>query len=70
MLSGVLDTAVKARNLAVSPARGICLPRMPESHRRYLTMSQLEALADEAGHYGTFIRVLGYCGLRWAKPWP
>lgn len=49
VLSGVLDTAVKARNLAVSPAHGIGLPRLSQSPRRYLTMGQLEALVEAAG---------------------
>ncbi len=67
VLKGVLDTAVKARNLAANPAQSVDLPKLPESRRRYLTMAQLEALADAAGEYGLFIRVLGYCGLRWGE---
>lgn len=67
VLSGVLDTAVKARNLAVTPAQAVGLPPMPQTQRRYLTMAQLEALADAAGDYGPFMRVLGYCGLRWGE---
>lgn len=59
VLKGVLDTAVKARSLAVNPAQAIGLPKMPESHRRYLTMTQLEDLADATGDYGLLIRVLG-----------
>ncbi len=67
VLKGILDTAVKARNLAVSPAHGVGLPRTPESQRRYLTMAQIEALSDASGEYGILIRVLGYCGLRWGE---
>ena len=67
VLKGILDTAVKARNLAVNPAHSVGLPKMPESRRGYLTMGQLEALANGAGQYGSLIRVLGYCGLRWGE---
>ncbi len=67
VLKGILDTAVKARNLAVNPAHSVGLPKLRESRRRYLTMGQLEALADAAGQYGSLIRVLGYCGLRWGE---
>jgi integrase len=67
VLKGVLDTAVKARNLATNPAHGVDLPRMPERRPRYLTMAQLEDLADAAGGQATLVRVLGYCGLRWGE---
>ncbi len=67
VLRGVLDTAVKARNVASNPAHGVELPRTPESTRRYLTMAELEALAEAAGDYAPLIRVLGYCGIRWGE---
>ncbi len=67
VLKGVLDTAVKARKLAVSPAHGVELPRTPQSTREYLTIAQLEALADAAGPHALLIRVLGYGGLRWGE---
>ena len=67
VLRGVLDTALKSRMLAVNPALGVDLPAMPKSRRRYLTMGQLESLADAAGDYALLVRVLGYCGLRWGE---
>jgi integrase len=67
VLRGVLDTAVKSRRLAVNPAQRVELPRAAERPRRYLTMAQLEELADAAGEYGLLVRVLGYCGLRWGE---
>lgn len=67
VLKGILDTAVKARNLAVTPASGVELPRTPEGRRRFLTMSQLEALADASGDYQLLVKVLGYGGLRWGE---
>ncbi len=67
VLKGILDTAVKARNLAVNPALAVGHPRLEQSNRRYLTMAQLESLAEAAKQYGSLIRVLGYCGLRWGE---
>ncbi len=67
VLRGVFDTALKSRNLAVNPALGVDLPAMPKSTRRFLTMGQLESLADASADYALLIRVLGYCGLRWGE---
>lgn len=67
VLKGVLDTAVKARTLAMNPAIGITLPRLPESGRRHLTGEELERLAAAAEGYSTLVRVLGYCGIRWGE---
>ncbi len=67
VLRGILDTAVKSRRLAVNPAQRVELPRPPAGTRRYLTMDQLEQLADAAGDYGILVRLLGYCGLRWGE---
>jgi integrase len=67
VLKGILDTAVKARRLAFTPAQSVELPRLTESHRRYLTMAELEALADAAADFGLLNRVLGYGGLRWGE---
>lgn len=67
VLKGVLAHATKGRHLAVSPAQGIDLPRMPTSERRYLSMADLEALADAASQHALLVRVLGYCGLRWGE---
>jgi integrase len=67
VLRGVLDTAVKSRRLVVNPALGVDLPAMPKGPRRYLSMGQLEALAEAAGDYALLVRVLGYCGLRWGE---
>jgi integrase len=67
VVKGLLDTAVKARNLAVTPAYSVRLPPVPESSRRYLKMHQVEDLANAAGDYRLLILVLSYCGLRWGE---
>lgn len=68
VLSGILDSAVKAGRLASNPARGVDnLPRKQRKPRVYLTHEQVRALADEAGQHETLVYVLAYCGLRWGE---
>lgn len=67
-LSGVLAMAVRDRRLVINPAVGVALPPLRERRRRYLTPSQVEALADVAGEHGRLpVLVLAYCGLRWGE---
>jgi integrase len=53
--------------LPASPCTGVKLP--PKSSRKhiYLTASQLGALADESGRYGSLVLLLGIGGLRWGE---
>jgi hypothetical protein len=44
-VGAVLKFAVKAKHLAVNPADGIELPRLPEAEQRYLTHEQLHRVA-------------------------
>ncbi|WP_341359076.1 tyrosine-type recombinase/integrase [Georgenia sp. M64] len=64
VLAGVLQLAVKARRIAVNPARGVELPKQALTRRRYLTAAQVEAVADAADEWGDLVLVLAYCGLR------
>ncbi|HET8600048.1 MAG TPA: site-specific integrase [Segeticoccus sp.] len=64
VLSSVLALAVKSRRLAVNPAQGVDLPKQRLSQRRYLSVAQVEALADACGDRGDIALVLAYCGLR------
>ncbi|MGI5119447.1 tyrosine-type recombinase/integrase [Marinactinospora thermotolerans] len=80
VLSMVLDWCVP-RRLAVNPAKGVPLPKLPPSDHVYLTYEQVEALATAAGElrtkYGrptatagvnrTLILLLAYTGLRWGE---
>ena len=68
VLASLLDDAVKARQLAQNPARGIELPRKPRKTKHtYLTMQQLLGLAEAAGKYKPLILLLGLTGLRWGE---
>lgn len=62
VLSAVLDSAVKDRSLPSNTAHGVALPSKGMKARKYLTASQVEALADQAGDRG--LVVLAFCRLR------
>lgn len=79
VLSGALEAAVSDGRLPTNTARGIKLPKVAKGGKRYLTHEQVRRLAvavDAIGGgkqngaengYGTLIRVLAYCGLRWGE---
>lgn len=67
LIGAVLKFAVKAKHLAVNPADGIELPRLPETEQRYLTHEQLHRVAVASGRLRTLVLVLGYCGLRFGE---
>ncbi len=64
VLSSVLALAVKAKRLATNPTTGVDLPRQRLARRRYLSVGQVEALADSAGDQGDVVLTLAYTGLR------
>ncbi|MET9221335.1 site-specific integrase [Streptomyces sp. NPDC003300] len=67
VLSRVLGFAVKAHRIAFNPAAGVPLPKVAPTDHVYLDEVQVEALAEAAGEYGLFIRLLAYTGLRWGE---
>ena len=68
VLAGILDVAGRDRRVSANAARGVDLPRKQSSReRRYLTHSQLWAVANNAGRRRVLVLVLGYCGLRWGE---
>ena len=67
VLARILDDAVRDRLLATNPARGVKLPPAVKKQNVYLTGKQLEALAREAGRYGSLVLLLGTAGLRWSE---
>lgn len=67
LLQGVLGHAVDARHLAANPAVGVKLPKATPARNIYLTVSQVEALAEACGEYRPLIRLLAYTGLRWGE---
>lgn len=66
-LARILDDAVKDRRLARNSARGVKLPARSKQKNIYLTAEQLQALAVEAGRYGSLVLLLGTVGLRWGE---
>jgi integrase len=68
VLSGILADAVKAKRIAVNPAKGLeNLPRKTARRRVYLSADDVHRLADESGEHRALILVLAYCGLRWGE---
>lgn len=67
VLARILDDAVRDRLLAVNPARGVKLPRRTPRRNIYLTVDQLNRLADESGRYRSLVLLLGVGGVRWGE---
>lgn len=79
VLSGALQKAVRSGRLKANPARGLDLPEISKTAKRYLTHEQVRDLADavdtigrgiflgERNGFGLLVRVLSYCGLRWSE---
>ena len=68
VLSGILADAVKAKRLAVNPAKGLeNLPRKMGKRRVYLSADDVHRLADESGQHRTLVLVLAYTGIRWGE---
>ena len=67
VLARILDDAVRDRSLVINPARGVKLPKRPPRRNVYLTVGQLNRLADEAGRYKSLVLLLGVGGLRWGE---
>ena len=65
VLSGILADAVKAKRIAVNPAKGVeNLPEKTARRRVYLSADDVHRLADESGEHRPLVLVLAYCGLR------
>ena len=68
VLSGILADAVKAKRLAVNPAKGVeNLPRKTGERRVYLSADDVYRLANECGQHRTLVLVLAYTGIRWGE---
>jgi integrase len=68
VLSGILADAVKAKRLAVNPAKGVeNLPHKSAKRRIYLSADDVHRLAGESGQHRALVLVLTYCGLRWGE---
>lgn len=67
VLRMVLQYAIDDGRLRVNPCADVSAPPRKIRPRPYLTVTQVEALADEIHYGGNFIRVLAYTGLRWGE---
>lgn len=66
VLAAMLDAAISNGMLVRNAARGVELPRIPKSQRRFLTEEQVMRLADTGPpEYRSLILVLAYWGMRW-----
>jgi integrase len=59
-----MSAAVRDQRISRNPCDGVSLPRLPVHRQRFLTMAELQDLADCAGPYRL---VLGLCGLRFGE---
>ena len=62
-----MSVAVCDQRISRNPCDGVLLPRLPDHRQRFLTMAELQDLADRAGAYRLMILVLGLCGLRFGE---
>ncbi len=67
VLARILEDAVKDRQIAVNPAKGVKLPPKTRKPNKYLTAAQVATLAQESGRYGSLILLLSFVGLRWGE---
>lgn len=67
VFSLMLDLAVQDGRVARNAARGVRLPKLVKTEKRFLTHDQVRALADAAGPYRMVVLLLAYCGLRWGE---
>jgi integrase len=64
----MLEVAVERGKLPTNPARVVNPPRIPHREMRFLTIEQLELLADTiSDRYRSWVLVAGYGGLRWGE---
>lgn len=67
ILNGILKTAISDGRIAVNPLRDVKTPAKQRKPHVYLTVAQLETLADLCGSHRLLVLVLGYCGLRFGE---
>jgi integrase len=67
VLSLVFTLAVRDDRLARNPADHVPLPRAVKRERVFLTMDQVDELADAAGDYRVAILFLAYTGVRFGE---
>lgn len=63
----ILDLAVKDNRLAGNPAIGIKMGSESKKSKQFLTMKQVEQLAEASGEFGLMVRVLAATGMRFGE---
>ena len=64
----MVSWAIRARYLTINPFDGVNAPRVPFVEKEYLTVEQVEAIANSIGdRYRAFVLVAAYSGARLAE---
>lgn len=78
-LHRMLEVAVERRKLIANPCAPVRPPRLPDTEMRFLTVDEVDALADAmtpndakhrglvSGRYRAWVYVAAYGGLRWSE---
>lgn len=65
ILAKILDAAMREERIAVNPARGVALPRLPDAEARFLTPAELLGLEDAMpDHLAVLVPFVADVGLR------
>lgn len=67
VLSMIFDLAVRDARLPRNPALDVRLPRVVTTEKRFLSIDEVEKLADACAGYDLLVRLLAYTGLRWGE---
>lgn len=67
IIHGVLNVAVRDNLIPKNAADEISLPRKKPKRRSYLSMEQVELLANACGNRASLVFGLAYTGLRWGE---
>lgn len=67
VLRMVLDYAVEQRWIGENPAAGVAFPPLPIPQHTYLTVAEVESLAELCGAQGDIVLILAYTGLRFGE---
>ncbi len=68
LLRSILDLAREDGRIHSNPAEGVSSGRIPARERhRYLTATEVAALAAACGDHGDVVTILAFTGLRWSE---
>lgn len=68
LLRSILDMAREDGRIHINPAQGVSSGRIPARERhRYLSATEVAALAHACGDQGDIVTILAFTGLRWSN---